>query len=74
LPPLIGRGASRAITSTKPRGCWSGSMSEQTTVTYCPHCLKEVAHWLPVQPLYTLQDAMFYLMIPPKGAMYTALW
>jgi len=49
-------------------------MSEAMSKVYCPHCLHEVAHWLPVQPLYALKDAMFYLMIPTIGAMYTALW
>ena len=41
---------------------------------YCPHCLHAVAHWMPVIPLFTIEDAMFYLLIPTRGSMYTTLW
>ena len=52
-------------------------MSDQPapfTQVYCPHCLQAVSFWFPDQPLFTLEDAMFYLLIPTPGAMYTTLW
>jgi hypothetical protein len=42
--------------------------------TVCPHCLNEVIHWLPAQPLFPLEMAAAALLIRKKGQMYTLLW
>ena len=49
-------------------------MSDHLAAVFCPHCHKEVERWLPVEPLYSLDDAMFCLLIPSRAALYTALW
>jgi hypothetical protein len=40
----------------------------------CPHCTREAALVLPVEPLFTLDAAQWLIPMLSRGQLYTALW